>query len=143
MKAEHFRMIDYEKPVTLEVTNLRIKYIEQTNPDLSYLTDHMGGKDKRSIRLDNERLADYDKGRWRMMGIVAECSYIMPISTNNQTAIGQDIQSAGLWQVESDSDKEYLAEIEGQEIEQLKEICTKLGIAWNDKLEPVRLTEVE
>lgn len=71
---------------------------------------------------DYERMEDYNKSNWWMIGIIAKAEIISP------NRIIQTIHSSGLWGTESDSDKSYIREVELEEIEVLKNELEALGI---------------
>lgn len=90
------------------------------NPDLSYLKE---SKDPKDI----ERLKDYEKNYWWMVGIYAETTIIIPYVDAGYSQL-VTIRTGGLWGLESDSTDEYFKEVRADQIEQLEDICKKLHV---------------
>lgn len=132
MNANDFKNIDVpgkiKKP---RVAYFVIRKMLDTNPDLSHLTDHLCGAEY--AEQDNERLAAYERGAWCMVGIRAECVYLLDAGTIPTSAIMQTLTSGGLWGIESDSGEEYFKEVANEEINSLKRYCDQLGITYDDK----------
>lgn len=72
-----------------------------------------------SVEQDYQRMEDYNRQGWCMMGVFAEAEVVL-------TDVAQTIHSGGLWEIESDSGEEYFTEVEETELDglriQLKEI---------------------
>ena len=66
-------------------------------------------------------------GHWSYNGIRAEAEIVI-------NGLCQTITSGGLWGVESDSDKDYISQIEREELGQLSEQLAALGF----KKQPIR-----
>jgi hypothetical protein len=62
-----------------------------------------------------------NNGNWCFIGIIAKAKIV----TENGTL--QTIRSGGLWGIESDSDKSYIAEIEQEQLAELRKELTALG----------------
>ena len=60
------------------------------------------------------------RGDWAYLGIRADAEIIVD-------GVSQDISSGGLWGVESDSDRVYLAEIDGEQLSELRDQLRALG----------------
>jgi hypothetical protein len=75
---------------------------------------------------DEERLAAYERGEFHFVGLRARITLFIPFGNDK---IMQDIQSPGLWGVESDSTEEYLSEVFNDECEVLIHMLTELGVA--------------
>lgn len=71
-------------------------------------------------KQDYRRAEDYGNG-WSFIGVRCEAS----IEVNGRE---QTIRSSGCWGIESDSDKEYFAEVAAEEFDQLKADLIALGI---------------
>jgi len=100
------------------LNQIYIKHIPDEDPDLSFLeTDY---------QEDRKRLKNYGES-WNMIGIKAYCTIYIPFGNGSYFLI-QTLESGGLWGIESDSSKEYLEEIEKEQIEELREIMNKLFI---------------
>ncbi|MGA3317004.1 MAG: hypothetical protein ABSC64_11275 [Candidatus Korobacteraceae bacterium] len=69
-----------------------------------------------------ERYQHYQNGDFAFIGIRAEAEIVV-------NGVCQVITSGGLWGIESDSDLQYLAEIEHQEVDPLKAIPQSLGFS--------------
>lgn len=70
---------------------------------------------------DFARMEGLSDGQWQYIGVIAKAEIA---SLNGLT---QTIRSGGLWGVESDSGKDYLAEIAEQELSQLRDELTGIG----------------
>jgi hypothetical protein len=75
---------------------------------------------KQNAIQDFERMESLQNQNWYYLGIRAEAEIQVE-------GISQDISSGGLWGIESDSDREYLEEIERDELADLKGILKGLG----------------
>jgi hypothetical protein len=82
--------------------------------------EQTGNRD--SPEQDYARMEGYNRGDWGMIGIWAEAE----VQTHNLGVI-QIIRSGGLWGVESDSGREYLASVEQEELAALREELEALG----------------
>lgn len=69
---------------------------------------------------DYERMESLQRGDWVYIGVRADAEIIVD-------GVRQDISSGGLWGVESDSDRAYLAEIDGEQLSELREQLRALG----------------
>lgn len=78
------------------------------------------------VLRDYERMERLQHGDWCYIGIQAEAEVLIPSGSHS---IIQEITSGGLWGVESDSDKDYLAEIETEELSELREQLRALGFS--------------
>lgn len=74
-----------------------------------------------SVEQDYQRMEDYNRQGWWFVGVWAEAS--VQFTPGGPV---QKVRSGGLWGIESDSDKEYFAEVEG---EQLAELADQLKAA--------------
>jgi hypothetical protein len=79
---------------------------------------------RKYVRQDYERMERLQRGDWCYMGVRAEAEILLP---SGDASIVQEITSGGLWGVESDSDKSYLAEIETEELSSLREQLRAVG----------------
>jgi hypothetical protein len=95
------------------VVSVRVESVDDDSPDLSYLdTDDP---------TDRERRESYYRDEWSMIGIRAVAEIEIP-APQGGWAYRTEIRSAGLWEVESDSDASYLSEIATQELGQLADL---------------------
>ena len=72
-----------------------------------------------------DRLQQYRNGDFSFIGISAEAEIVV-------NGVCQTIISGGLWGIESDSDQQYLSEVEQEELDQLKAILQSLGFSDNE-----------
>ena len=75
-----------------------------------------------SVRQDYERAEAYCRGEWSMVGVIASAQICLPGSD-----IVQRIVSDGLWGIESDSGEDYFAEMEKEQLGELKGELIRLG----------------
>jgi hypothetical protein len=75
---------------------------------------------RKYVRQDYERMESLHRGNWCHLGIRAEAQIVVD-------GIVQEITSGGLWGVESDSDRAYLAEIDGDQLSELRQQLRALG----------------
>ena len=97
--------------------------IDDPYPDLSYLErDYKEVTDEAEREKykaqDAKRLAAYNRGEWHMIGICAKAIAWVE-RTNYRT--NYELESPGLWAIESDSDEEYLRDVFNNECEMLRE----------------------
>ena len=76
--------------------------------------------------MTEERADDYGEG-WQYIGVVAHADILVPIGGNSFRML--ELDSAGLWGVESDSGEEYLNEIYEEEKAELRSQLATLGLA--------------
>lgn len=81
---------------------------------------------RKYVRQDYERMERLQRGDWGYIGIRAEAEVLIP---SNGHSIVQEVTSGGLWGVESDSDKSYLASVEGEELGELRKQLYVLGFS--------------
>jgi hypothetical protein len=68
------------------------------------------------IKQDEERLSDYYRGDWCMVGVLCEVS----IKTKTNWAIDPVIARSSIWGIESDSDESYFFTVAEEQIEEAK-----------------------
>jgi hypothetical protein len=153
-KSEKSESIKRAKAVKIEVKRIIDEYPDlsflETTPEHHYGTDgsnwtHVSEEDVQKIinqygsiwnaclvyaKKDKERLDAYNKGIWKMIGIKAVATIHIPIDGN--TVKIQNIDSGGLFGIESDSDDGYIQEIG---MEQIAEIKNYLRILCVDGIE--------
>jgi hypothetical protein len=81
---------------------------------------------RKYVRQDYERMERLQRGDWCFVGIRAEAEILIP---SGDASIVQEITSGGLWGVESDSDRDYLSEIETEELASLREQLRAVGFS--------------
>ena len=92
-----------------QILSITAKQLWDPFPDTSYL-ETPGFED---------RFQQYQNGDFGFIGIRAEAEIIV-------NGICQVITSGGLWGIESDSSRQYLSEVEQEEVDQLKAILGSL-----------------
>jgi hypothetical protein len=76
---------------------------------------------RQHCQRDYERMESLNRGDWCFIGVRAEAEIIID-------GVTQDISSGGLWSIESNSDRTYLAEIDGEQLSELREQLRALGL---------------
>lgn len=71
---------------------------------------------------DYQRMESFNSGQWFFIGIRAEAEVVV-----NGTI--QRITSPGLWGIESDSGRDYFAEVAQEELAQLRDILAEMGFS--------------
>lgn len=109
----------------LRVDSVRIDWIPDQCPDLSWLdqTDEEMGEGFEA--QSNERKASYGSG-WEMLGCVAQATVSYPIGGNSRRL--QTLSSGGLWGIESDSDRAYMQSVAQEQLTELVDHLTAFGI---------------
>lgn len=108
---------------SIKVTvTFKMEEAEDTDPDLSYLEQSYDEVESaieraRYRRQDLGRLAAYQMGDWRMIGIRAVAT--IWIQRGNYST-NYELQSPGLYGIESDSGSEYLKEVFDEECATLR-----------------------
>jgi hypothetical protein len=84
---------------------------------------------KAEARQNYERMLRFCSGDICIIGVRAEAQIITSLNLldPSQSAMVNHISSCGLWGIESDSDKEYVKEIEKGELGELRHVLTSLG----------------
>ena len=77
-----------------------------------------------SPEQDYQRCEAYSRCDWCMVGVRADAE----VQLSNGGPV-QDIRSGGLWGIESDSDKSYFSQVEGEELAQLRAELLLLGFS--------------
>ena len=94
------------------ILSISTKHLWDPDPDTSYL----------EAAEFEDRYRQYRNDEFGFIGIRAEAEIVVG-------GVCQTITSGGLWGVESDSDRSYLAEVEQEEIGQLQSILESLGFS--------------
>ena len=97
--------------MSITVLDIRTVWEEDDSPDTSYLYQP-------EFR---QRWEDFHDGKFGFVGCYAVACF-------DVLGVAQEIRSAGLWGVESDSSEEYLREIEAEQMRELRAILGELGI---------------
>ena len=127
-----FRMLDrkVDKPTCIEI---KVEHVDDSDPDLSWLDQSDAEMGEGFEAKSAERKATYGE-TWSTIGIQAAAVYLIPVDSGSSI---QTVVSGGLWGVETDSDAAYIAEIEEQELAEVRELMDKLGIV-HEGVEPER-----
>jgi len=75
-----------------------------------------------SVRQDYDRMEALNRGEWQHVGIMAAANIVLPGSD-----VVQRIASGGLWGIESDSGEDYFAEVEAEELADLRGELETIG----------------
>ena len=94
--------------------------------DGSLLAPNTAEEVRKYVAQDYARMEDLNRGGWCYIGIKAEAEISIP-SGNYSTL--QTIHSGGLWGIESDSDKSYFAEVQGEQLADLRAQLSALGFS--------------
>lgn len=95
----------------------RFEKVEDLDPDPSYL-DQEGFEDRK---------AAFERGDFGYVGVRAKVNLMIPQAEGGHRL--QVITSGGLWGIESDSDDRHFKEVGQEELQQLKDDLTKLGVS--------------
>jgi len=130
------------------ITKITLKRVVDPSPDLSWLeTTIEDGKIASSYRYSDKDIAEYGLDRvrewvaedhkrlaecgqtWHMIGLFAEATVHTSADggTDEGTWLFNTIRSGGIWNVESDSDEQYLQGLEAEELDQLRFVLADLG----------------
>jgi hypothetical protein len=106
------------------------------NPSFNYVSsmgkiqDGLTPEDVRKYTLqDYERMERANRGDWCMVGVKAVAEISIPSTSIYHSSTLQTIHSGGLWGIESDSDKAYFAEVEKDELADLRTQLRALGFS--------------
>ena len=128
------------KPYIKEII---IKHDLETDPNLDFLQQDYTcdevtvWENEKYQRQDKQRLDDYYKGNWHMIGI--EASTDLWVDFNGYSQIIGNIHSGGLWGNESDFD-DAIKENDKEQLEELKDILNGLGIEVKENI-TIRIDE--
>lgn len=114
----------------MKITSVRVYIEADEDPDLSWLDqtdEEMGEGFEQSA---HERKAAYRRGDWDMVGVVAEATIEWPDVWSEDGQIcrapgGSDSIVAGLWGIESDSERNYFRMVG---MDQLDELWARLKL---------------
>jgi len=108
------------------------------NPYVNPLTGKTQ-KEKKDLFLqakqDYERMESLNNGNWCYIGIIAEAEI-------NINGVIQRITSGGLYGIESDSGRDYMEEIEKEELNNLKAQLKEIGFSETD-INKIEIKEVD
>lgn len=76
---------------------------------------------KKNAQQDFARMESFNRGEWGYVGIIAKAVVRSP------NGVLQTLRSGGLWGIESDSDKDYLASVKADELSNLRAELESFG----------------
>lgn len=116
--------------------DMRRHELRYFNPSFNYvdkhgklLPDNTAEEVRKYVRQDYERMEGLNRGSWQYIGIRAVAEVAIPMGAHTAVATIQRITSGGLWGIESDSDKSYLADVGKEELANLKTQLLALGFS--------------
>jgi hypothetical protein len=133
----------FKKPY---IHTIKVIHEYDQDPDLSYLQqDYYNDNPKYPLcskednekykQQDKERLEDYYKNYWWMIGIYAQTEILIPYANNIFQTI--PIRSPSIWGVESDA-KDIQKDYDDEKIMELKELLKKLHVRIPKGVEIIR-----
>jgi tetratricopeptide (TPR) repeat protein len=129
----------------IEVTNVKIRAIHDSDPDLSYLEDESRyaglhpAEAAKYRQQDRVRLASYGDSWW-MIGIYAQADVTVFTPAGG---VIQQIRSGGLYGIERDSTPDYLLSVAKEEYNALKVILQAMGAKKIPTINQVNFRELE
>ena len=99
-----------------------VQVVHETDTSPAMTDEETGNPD--SPEQDYQRCEDYNRCGWHMIGVYA-------VARITIGGVAQEIRSAGLWGVESDSG-DYLPEVADEELAQLRGLLADVGIELED-----------
>lgn len=88
------------------------------------------------LAQDKERAEAFEREEWAYVGVIAVAKVRFYLSSHPDGSCGGfEVSSTGIWGVESDSDPDYFAELEGEQRGELAEMLHALGL-WPIDPEP-------
>ena len=96
------------------------------NPSLNY-DDETRENTIKYVAQDYERMERLNRGDWCFTGIRAEAEYSVGESRGGYLC--QELTSGGQWGIESDSDASYFAEVEQEELADLRKQLEGIGFS--------------
>lgn len=94
------------------ILSVQVCKLYDSDPDLSWLDPDD----------DADRLDAYARDVWCMVGVRARAEVTIG-------GVTQQVYSCGIWNVESDSDKEYFEQLRGEELDQLTDVLRGMGFS--------------
>jgi hypothetical protein len=103
------------------IESLRAEHIPDSDADASYL-EQEGFED---------RLAQYRRGDFGFIGIQISAVVAYPVAGGGSVRL-ETFTSGGLWGIEDDSDRDCLAAVEREELEDLRAHLERFGVDTAD-----------
>ena len=139
MKQYLMKDSKFNAEAPIKVDSVRIEWMEDESPDLSWLNQdynepEIDPEDRLNYKSqDLKRLADYEAGKWSMMGCRAIAEVSRPIGQGSRRL--ETFTSGGLWGIESDAGEDYRKEVEAGQIEDLRAHLAAFGINLPETME--------
>jgi hypothetical protein len=114
------------KKPAVKLETIRVVVEHDEDPDTSYL-------DQDDF---DERREAYQNGDFSFVGVRAEADVVIG-------GVIQTLTSGGLWGIESDSGKEYIEEVAGEEYGQLRKILTEVGVPTKELPQKIDRRQIE
>ena len=106
---------------TAEIDIDMVKTFDPISTPLDYLFHDPDYRDQ-----DDARLAAWRQDEWHFVGIYARATIKIPYGANPQCWITAELQSPGLWGIESDSGDDYFRQVYQEEREVLIDMLASL-----------------
>lgn len=91
------------------------------NPSFNYKDETPENRRKYTLQ-DYERMESLNAGDWCFIGIIIKAQIVV-------NGISQTLRSGGLWGIESDSEKEYIASVVSDESADLRSVLSGVGFS--------------
>lgn len=129
-------------PEGVRIDRVRVIWQHDPDPDVSWMRptieEYMqdGVSEEEALKYaaqDRARSKAYEEGEWWFVGCYAQATVSYPIGDKSRRL--ENLQSGGLWGIESDADDQYQREIAQQEILDLRAHLEALGIGlagWDE-----------
>jgi len=141
----------------MKIEKIVIKHVVDEQPDLSYLGVYsnspadvcidreergdqernefryfnLGCGDKDYIEQDYARAESYNRQNWCMLGIIAEAEMSYDIGQGCRRL--EKLSSGGIWGIESDSDDDYIEDMQNEQLDDLRQHLRHFGINCADE----------
>lgn len=123
------REMPYFNPASVEKFDPAAKWIPASLKDVGKRREYWREAMEKNARQDYERVESLQRGSWYYLGIMAEATLLVPSGPERTDGIIQHITSGGLWGIESDSEADFLAETEQEQLGELREQLHALGFS--------------
>lgn len=116
------------------IETVEVRALHDSDPDVSYLAQ----------KGFEDRLAAYTLGDFHYIGVVARV--VVRFTLDGHPAGSYrlvELESGGLWGVESDSTREYLREIGGEQVSELRDMVEALAGVTVETFDAVEVEYVQ